>query len=51
MASIIAILFVSNVRAADDHTVESFKQIIRNNQLLFDFTIKRVFENIYLQWN
>jgi hypothetical protein len=39
------------VRAADDQTVKQLTKMIDGEELLFDYTIKRVLNNIYLQWN
>ncbi len=40
-----------HLTAADDQTIENLKKIIRYNQLPVDFTIKRILDKIYLQWN
>ncbi|CAF3730811.1 unnamed protein product [Rotaria socialis] len=39
-----------NVPAADDRTIEDLQEMIIKEQLLFQFTIKRISDNIYLQW-
>jgi hypothetical protein len=39
------------VRAANDQTIQQFKRMIDNEKLLFDYTIKRELDYIYLQWN
>jgi hypothetical protein len=40
-----------NVPAADDDTLKCFKEIIEQKHLVIDFTIKRILNRIYLQWN
>jgi hypothetical protein len=39
------------VRAADDQTIKRLKKIIDDEKLLIDYTITRVLDFIYLQWN
>jgi hypothetical protein len=36
---------------ADDLMVQKIKNMIENENLLFDFNIKRVMNEIHLQWN
>jgi len=38
------------VPAADDQMIENLQQMIKYEQLLIQFTIKRILDNIYLQW-
>jgi hypothetical protein len=36
---------------ADDHIVKNIQNIIDQEKLIFDYRIKRVWNDIYLQWN
>jgi hypothetical protein len=36
--------------AADDNMIKNLEQWINSEKLLLDYTIKRVLNNIYLQW-
>jgi hypothetical protein len=38
------------VPAADDHLVQTLQKLIDDEKLWIDYTIKRVFDQIYLQW-
>jgi hypothetical protein len=38
------------VPAADDEMIKELEQMINHEKLLHQFVIKRVIENIYLQW-
>jgi hypothetical protein len=44
-------LLCFHVRAADDQTIKQLNKMIDDEKLLFDYTIKRVLDFIYLQWN
>ena len=39
-----------HIPSADDQILEKFDKMIQSENLLFNYTIKRVCENIYLQW-
>ncbi|CAF3333434.1 unnamed protein product [Rotaria sp. Silwood2] len=39
-----------NVPAADDRTIEDLQEMIIKEQLLIQFTIRRLVDSIYLQW-
>jgi hypothetical protein len=39
------------VRAADDQTIQQLNQMIDDEELLFDYSITRVLDFIYLQWD
>ncbi|CAF3903636.1 unnamed protein product [Adineta steineri] len=39
-----------HVPAIDDKIVNQLEELINNENLLFNFTIKRVFDNIHLKW-
>jgi hypothetical protein len=38
------------VQAADDQTIKTLQKTIHDEKLLINYTIKRVVDNIYLQW-
>jgi len=38
------------VPAADDEMIKTLEQMINSEKLLFEYTIKRILGNIYLQW-
>jgi hypothetical protein len=40
-----------HVRAADDQMIEQINKMIADEKLLIDYTIKRVLDFIYLQWD
>ncbi|CAF3395070.1 unnamed protein product [Rotaria socialis] len=44
-------ILVLCLSAADGDTVKCFKEIIEQKHLAIDFTIKRILNRIYLQWN
>jgi hypothetical protein len=44
-------LLCFHVRAADDQTIKQLNEMINKEKLLIDYTIKRVLDFIYLQWN
>jgi hypothetical protein len=44
-------LLCFHVPAADDQTIKQLNNMIDDEKLLFDYTIKRVLDFIYLQWN
>jgi hypothetical protein len=39
-----------SARAADDNMIKNLEQWINSENLLLDYTIKRVLNNVYLQW-
>ncbi|CAF2123652.1 unnamed protein product [Rotaria magnacalcarata] len=39
-----------DVRTMDDEIIQNFDIMIRSEKLLFDYTIKHVYNKIYLQW-
>jgi hypothetical protein len=43
-------LLCFRIPTADDEMIQKFKRMIRCEKLLFNFTIKRVADNIYLEW-
>ncbi len=43
-------LLCFRVEAADDQTIKNLEKIIDDEKLLVDYSMKRVRENIYLQW-
>ena len=40
-----------HIPAADEKMVKKLKRVIRSEELLVDFTMKRVIDNIYIQWS
>jgi hypothetical protein len=44
-------LLCFHVRAADDQTIKQLNKMIDDEKLLIDYTIKRVLDFIYLQWD
>jgi hypothetical protein len=43
-------LLCFRVLAADDEMIKKLDKMINSEKLIFDYTIKRVCDNIYLQW-
>jgi hypothetical protein len=43
-------LLCFHVRAADDKMIQKLEKMIQTEKLLVDYSIKRVCDNIYLQW-
>ncbi len=43
-------LLCFRVEAADDQTIKNLEKMIDDEKLLVDYSMKRVRENIYLQW-
>ncbi|CAF1175878.1 unnamed protein product [Rotaria sordida] len=39
-----------HIPAADDLMIDNLKQMIKDEQLLFQFAIERIIDNIYLKW-
>jgi hypothetical protein len=39
-----------HVSTADDDIIKKIDKMISSEKLLFDYTIKRIVDNIYLQW-
>jgi hypothetical protein len=44
-------LLCFQIPAADDQTIEQLNKMINKEKLLIDYSIKRVLDFIYLQWN